>query len=39
MIKESIVEVDKLRDIENITTQFVDCEEIEESFVSVKREL
>ena len=29
MIKESIVEVDKLRDIENITTHFVDCEEIE----------
>ena len=34
MIKESIVEVDKLRDIENITTQFVDCEEIEKAYVS-----
>ena len=33
MIKESIVEVDKLRDIENITTQFVDCEEIEKAYV------
>lgn len=34
MIKESIVEVDKLRDIENITTHFVDCEEIEKAYVS-----
>lgn len=33
-IKESIIEVDKLRDIEKITTHFTDCEEIEKSFIS-----
>lgn len=33
-IKESIVEVDKLRDIEKITTHFKDCPEIEKAFIS-----
>ncbi len=33
-IKESITEVDKLRDIETITSHFTDCEEIEKSYIS-----
>ncbi len=33
-IKESITEVDKLRDIETITNHFTDCEEIEKSYIS-----
>ena len=32
-IKESVVEVDKLRDIENITKHFNDCNEIEKSYI------
>ncbi len=33
-IKESIVEVDKLRDIENITSHFLDNENIEKAYLS-----
>ena len=33
-IKESVVEVDKLRDIETITNHFLNCEEIEKSYIS-----
>lgn len=33
-IKESVVEVDKLRDIENITKHFVDCEKITKAYLS-----
>ena len=33
-IRESVVEVDKLRDIETINKHFVDCEYIEKSYVS-----
>lgn len=33
-IKESIVEVDKLRDIENITSHFLDNESIEKAYLS-----
>lgn len=33
-IKESVVEVDKLRDIEGITSHFNDCEYIEKSYLS-----
>lgn len=33
-IKESIVEVDKLRDIEKITTHFTDIDEIEKAYIS-----
>ena len=33
-IRESIVEVDKLRDIENITTYFSDCEYISRAYLS-----
>lgn len=32
-IKESVIEVDKLRDIENITKHFNDCNEIEKSYI------
>lgn len=32
-IRESVVEVDKLRDIENITKHFNDCNEIEKSYI------
>ena len=32
-IKESVVEVDKLRDIENITKHFNDCNEIEKYYI------
>ena len=33
-IRESVVEIDKLRDIENITGQFMDSEMIEKSYLS-----
>ena len=33
-IRESVVEVDKLRDIETINKHFVDCEYIESSYIS-----
>lgn len=33
-IRESVVEVDKLRDIETINNHFVDCEYIESSYIS-----
>lgn len=33
-IRESVVEVDKLRDIETITNHFLNCEEIEKAFIS-----
>ena len=33
-IKESVIEVDKLRDIENINKHFTDCEYIEKSYIS-----
>lgn len=33
-IKESVVEIDKLRDIENIQNYFKDCEYIEKSYLS-----
>ncbi len=33
-IRESVVEIDKLRDIENITTKFLDDETIEKAFLS-----
>lgn len=33
-IRESVVEIDKLRDIENITGQFLDSEMIEKSYLS-----
>lgn len=33
-IKESVVEVDKLRDVESITTHFSDCEYIEKAYMS-----
>ena len=33
-IKESVVEVDKLRDIENITKHFVDCDKISKAYLS-----
>ena len=33
-IKESITEVDKLRDIESITNHFQDCDEIEKAYIS-----
>ncbi len=33
-IKESITEVDKLRDIETITNHFLDCDEIEKAYIS-----
>ncbi len=33
-IRESVIEVDKLRDIETINKHFVDCEYIESSFIS-----
>ena len=33
-IKESVTEVDKLRDIENITNHFSDCEYIEKAYLS-----
>ena len=33
-IRESVVEVDKLRDIETINNHFVDCEYIEKSYIS-----
>lgn len=33
-IKESVYEIDKLRDIENITKTFVDIEEIEKAYLS-----
>ena len=34
-IKESIVEVDKLKDIENITNHLLDSEMIEKSYLSM----
>lgn len=33
-IKESVIEVDKLRDVESITAHFNDCEYIEKSYLS-----
>lgn len=33
-IKESVIEVDKLRDIENITKHFSDCAEIDKAYLS-----
>ena len=33
-IKESVVEVDKLRDIENITKHFTNCEQISKAYLS-----
>ena len=33
-IKESVVEVDKLRDIETINNHFVSCDEIEKAYIS-----
>ena len=33
-IRESVIEVDKLRDIENITKHFADCEYISKSYLS-----
>ena len=33
-IRKSVVEVDKLRDIETITNNFLECDEIEKSFIS-----
>ena len=33
-IKESVVEINKLRDIDNITSGFKDCEYIEKSYIS-----
>ena len=33
-IRESVVEIDKLRDIETITTHFTDCEYISKAFLS-----
>lgn len=33
-IRESITEIDKLRDIENITDHFLDCDEIEKAYIS-----
>jgi len=33
-IKESVTEVDKLRDIENITKHFIDCEYISKAYLS-----
>lgn len=33
-IKESVIEVDKLRDIETITNHFLNCDEIEKSYIS-----
>lgn len=33
-IKESVTEVDKLRDIENITKHFVDCEKISKAYIN-----
>ena len=32
-IRESVIEIDKLRDIENITKHFNDCNEIEKSYI------
>ena len=33
-IRESVVEVDKLRDIENITTHFENCDKIKKAYIS-----
>ena len=33
-IRESVIEVDKLRDIENITTHFENCENIKKAYIS-----
>lgn len=33
-IRDSVIEIDKLKDIDNITTSFKDCEFIEKSYIS-----
>ncbi|MCM1370747.1 MAG: stage IV sporulation protein A [Clostridium sp.] len=33
-IRESVIEIDKLKDIDNITTHFIDCEYIKKAYLS-----